>query len=768
VISGLTPNTSYHYRLVATNSAALFGGTTYGSNMVFTTDPDPPAVVTGDATSLSNSGAILVGVVFPNGRTTGVYFDYGLTTAYNLRTPTQTIPGDAGVVNIFGPVTDLVANATYHFRIVASNSGSSLPSLGADKTFQAKPPAPSVITGGAVSLTTTSARLSATVRARNAETQAFFDYGTNGVTFPYSVSASPTMVDGDTATPVSAAITNLLQGVTYSFRIRAVNIGGEATGATAQFALDILSGLNRVFPGTPPEAQGFVLVTLVPSGINSGWRFVGEQQWRPSGLPVGGLTTGDRQIEYRPVPGYIQPLRESISVISGASATLIRAEYFPTPGAATGSLNVLLKPDGLAAASVPVAQRAQWRLLGEGDTQWRDGGTTLTGLRAGTYLVECKPVAGRSAPSPVAVTLTAGQSGSVVATYYLAESAGGAVPTVVPFDNVSSNSALPYAYVGQIRSDAGSGSGFVVKPRVVATAAHVVFDDGTLSYATNLQWLFQRDRGTYEPKPLVPRGVYVFTGYAARRTLDNTPGVSSPESQDRDAAAIYFTEDAGRGGSGGYLASDLANNEFLLSAKPKLLVGYPVDGIAALNQGRMHATPPTNVAFAAAFGKTFTTAGIRSSGGNSGGPLCVQADNGNYYPAAIYLGGSAQTVVRAIDSEVIDLFNRAEVSANGGANNTGGGITQVNAAVTGPNFLAASITVNIGPSAVTGVARWGLGSTPQFTSGNQVNNLSPESYTVNFSDVAGFLTPPSVVVTATAGQLLPISATYSSSRSSLG
>ena len=73
----------------------------------------------------------------------------------------------------------------------------------------------------------------------------------------------------------------------------------------------------------------------------------------------------------------------------------------------------------------------------------------------------------------------------------------------------------------------------------------------------------------------------------------------------------------------------------------------------------MHATPAANVTFTRVFGRTYTTPNIRSSGGNSGGPLCVQFEGGNYYPAAVYLGGTGQTVVRAIDSDVLDLFNRA-------------------------------------------------------------------------------------------------------------
>ena len=52
----------------------------------------------------------------------------------------------------------------------------------------------------------------------------------------------------------------------------------------------------------------------------------------------------------------------------------------------------------------------------------------------------------------------------------------------------------------------------------------------------------------------------------------------------------------------------------------------------------------------------------------------MQFTNDTYYPAAVYLGGSAQTIVRAIDGGVADLINRADVTANTGVNDTGGGV----------------------------------------------------------------------------------------------
>ena len=173
----------------------------------------------------------------------------------------------------------------------------------------------------------------------------------------------------------------------------------------------------------------------------------------------------------------------------------------------------------------------------------------------------------------------------------------------------------------------------------------------------------------------------------------------------------------------------------------------------------MFATPPANVTFAAAFGHTYTTTDIYSTRGGSGGPLCVQADNGNYYPAAIYLGGSGETVVRSIDSSIIDLFNRAQVSGNGGANNTSGGITQVNTPLSGGSFATAAIKVTILPTAAASSASWRIGTAP-FPSGHQYTG-SPGTYTVTFGAGGSFLAPSSTPVTVSGGSLASVTVTYS-------
>jgi hypothetical protein len=415
---------------------------------------------------------------------------------------------------------------------------------------------------------------------------------------------------------------------------------------------------------------------------------------------------------------------------------------------------VSLKPDNLAGA--------QWRFSGE--TVWRDGQLEISGLTPGTYLVESKPVADRVTPPTTSVRVEDGVPGALTMTYVYANNPTGKGAGAVSFADVSNNEDLPLAYLGQIRSPVGSSTGFVVKRRVVATAGHVVFDDGSLSFISDLKWLFQRHSSEHEPMPQTPRGFYLAAGYAdARQEQGVQPGEGTPESQDLDYAVLYFQEEAGRGGVGGFLASEAKDeNEFLSSSVEKMLAGYPVDGIPEGDLGKVHATPVFTDALIPAFGETWTTPAVYGVGGISGGPLFARHSNGAFYPAAIYLGGSGQAVVRAIDSDVVDLFLRAEASGNGGENNTGGGITHTSVAGNISATDPGALRVVIEPaSAIAMGAGWQL--VPESTwrqGGSLKSGLSAGKYNLVFNPVDGFQAPEKQVVEVTGGQFTTVTFTY--------
>ena len=91
-LSGLTPGTSYEFRLVAVNSQ----GPSYGQPSMFATTAGPQAS-TGSATPTS-TGATFSGTVAPGGLNTSYYFEYGTTSSFGSKTPVQSTDSDAGSV----------------------------------------------------------------------------------------------------------------------------------------------------------------------------------------------------------------------------------------------------------------------------------------------------------------------------------------------------------------------------------------------------------------------------------------------------------------------------------------------------------------------------------------------------------------------------------------------------------------------------------------------------------------------------------------------
>lgn len=134
--SGLSPGTTYHYRLVATNGA----GTSVGADRTFkTAGHPPPGVETGPATSLSANGATLTGAIDPAGQTTTYFFQWGTSPAYGQQTAPQSLPPGSAVQSVAASLQGLLAaGRIYHFRLVASH-GAAATSYGADSSFMTYP-----------------------------------------------------------------------------------------------------------------------------------------------------------------------------------------------------------------------------------------------------------------------------------------------------------------------------------------------------------------------------------------------------------------------------------------------------------------------------------------------------------------------------------------------------------------------------------------------------------------------------------------------------
>jgi phosphodiesterase/alkaline phosphatase D-like protein len=134
-LAGLTPGTTYHYRVIATNAS----GTTVGVDRTFRTTgaapaPSPaPSATTGGA-DVNGASATLSGSVNPNGVASSYYFEFGTTADYGQQTPPQSAGSGSSAVSVSASLSGLVANATYHYRLVAVGPNGAL-SIGADRTF---------------------------------------------------------------------------------------------------------------------------------------------------------------------------------------------------------------------------------------------------------------------------------------------------------------------------------------------------------------------------------------------------------------------------------------------------------------------------------------------------------------------------------------------------------------------------------------------------------------------------------------------------------
>lgn len=119
-ITGLTVETTYHYRVVAINAA----GTTRGADRTLRTSANPkaPSVSVQAPADLRPQTATFVARVNPQGQATTFYFQYGTSTKYGLRTADASAGAGTATITATAPVSGLSANTKYNVRVVAVNA----------------------------------------------------------------------------------------------------------------------------------------------------------------------------------------------------------------------------------------------------------------------------------------------------------------------------------------------------------------------------------------------------------------------------------------------------------------------------------------------------------------------------------------------------------------------------------------------------------------------------------------------------------------------
>ncbi len=247
VISGLSPNTTYHFRVVATNSA----GTTFGSDQTFTTTSagTAPSVNTNTATNVSSTSATLNGTVNPNGLSTTVQFEYGTTVSYGNQIPASQSPvTGSSAVPVSAAISGLSTNTSYHFRVVGTNSAGT--TLGSDQTFitSADQTTPSL---SHTAVSAASSGQAITISATLSD-----NVGVQSATLFYRL--------GGAASFTSSAMTNT-SGSTWQGTIPASFITGR--GAEYYLSAADAAGNTTTFPTSNPQTNPQVIQVISSGGL---------------------------------------------------------------------------------------------------------------------------------------------------------------------------------------------------------------------------------------------------------------------------------------------------------------------------------------------------------------------------------------------------------------------------------------------------------------------------------------------------------------------
>jgi phosphodiesterase/alkaline phosphatase D-like protein len=221
-VSGLTPNTLYYYRVVASN---VTGSAAQTIAVASFTSSSVPRASTGGYSGITATTATLAGTVIPDGLPTTYYFQYGGSTSYGRQAPAGGAGAGIGAVHEAAALSGLEPGTTYHYRIVAINedNGTLQAGFGEDQTFTT-PAALPVLTGlSAQGVTQTAATISATLEPQGLPTRYELLLGATPNQLQPVTSGTAT-----TTTPLSLTVGSLTPGTTYYYNLIATNSNGTA------------------------------------------------------------------------------------------------------------------------------------------------------------------------------------------------------------------------------------------------------------------------------------------------------------------------------------------------------------------------------------------------------------------------------------------------------------------------------------------------------------------------------------------------------------
>ncbi|MHC1698333.1 MAG: hypothetical protein AB9919_09815 [Geobacteraceae bacterium] len=270
------------YLMIITTAIAIaFWPGSQMAQSAWAIEPAAPLVVTNGTANASPTSATLKGTFRPRGfKTDEIYFEYGTTTSYGSKMnpvrECKKYDWDT-VCDVYGQVTNLKPQQTYHFRLVVkylkNNSNQWQMEHGADKTFSTHYP-PTASTGEATEVTSTSAVLHGTANPNGTTTDAYFYYQKYCVMCPPADTAAGHSVgSGTNPATLNVKITGLAPGTKYMYRLRASSKAGSSYGEFKTFFTPTKPIVATTYASAIKTHGATLGGTVNPAGLDTKYYF---------------------------------------------------------------------------------------------------------------------------------------------------------------------------------------------------------------------------------------------------------------------------------------------------------------------------------------------------------------------------------------------------------------------------------------------------------------------------------------------------------------
>jgi uncharacterized protein YjiK len=211
-LSGLSPSTQYHYRVLAMDPT---GNISTSTDATFTTSAAPDTTAPNISSVASSTTFTTATITWSTNEAASSTLNYGLTTGYG------TASTSVGTTSHSIVITGLATSTAYHFQIVATDSSSNA-STSQDYTFTtATPTAPGQPTG---------------LTAYPYETRAYLRWTASSGTvtdykieYKLSTDSSWSTFSHAVSTATTTMVTSLTNNLAYNFRVTGINSGTEGT-----------------------------------------------------------------------------------------------------------------------------------------------------------------------------------------------------------------------------------------------------------------------------------------------------------------------------------------------------------------------------------------------------------------------------------------------------------------------------------------------------------------------------------------------------------